>query len=395
MAATNINRVVLTGNLTRDPELRSTASGMSVCSLRVACNTRRKNNSTGDWEDKPNYFDVTVWGAQGENCARFLAKGRPVAIDGRLEWREWEERETGNKRQAIDIIADSVQFLGGRDDAQGGGGVHAALRRAGQRVRLPARAGRRHGEQRRRRGGRRHPVLSAKPGPAPPRGAPEPSIVPDNGSSMRAHVFDMDGTLLHGTTAPVLLAAALGEPEALAALETRFSSGAATTVQFARALHDMWGVVAPEVAQQAFAAAPVVANVREVLARHPPPRRALLPDHDVAGLLRRAVPRLRLRRRVRVALPALCDDAAGRVRHPQPGGQATARRPVLRRAWAPLDDAIAYGDSMSDVFLFEQVGVRVSVNGDHHLAERSDIAVEGTDLLLAYRAARELCDGGC
>jgi single-strand DNA-binding protein len=122
VAATNINRVVLTGNLTRDPELRSTASGMSVCSLRVACNTRRKNNSTGDWEDKPNYFDVTVWGAQGENCARFLAKGRPVAIDGRLEWREWEERETGNKRQAIDIIADSVQFLGGRDDAQGGGG---------------------------------------------------------------------------------------------------------------------------------------------------------------------------------------------------------------------------------------------------------------------------------
>jgi single-strand DNA-binding protein len=122
VAATNINRVVLTGNLTRDPELRSTASGMSVCSLRVACNTRRKNNSTGEWEDKPNYFDVTVWGAQGENCARFLAKGRPVAIDGRLEWREWEERETGNKRQAIDIIADAVQFLGGRDDVQGGGG---------------------------------------------------------------------------------------------------------------------------------------------------------------------------------------------------------------------------------------------------------------------------------
>lgn len=121
MAATNINRVVLTGNLTRDPELRSTASGMSVCSLRVACNTRRKDQSTGEWTDKPNYFDVTVWGAQGENCARFLAKGRPVAIDGRLEWREWEGQD-GGKRQAIDIIADSVQFLGGRDDAGGGGG---------------------------------------------------------------------------------------------------------------------------------------------------------------------------------------------------------------------------------------------------------------------------------
>jgi single-strand DNA-binding protein len=120
VAATNINRVVLTGNLTRDPELRSTASGMSVCSLRVATNTRRKNQSTGEWEDRPNFFDVTVWGAQGENCARFLAKGRPVAIDGRLEWREWETPE-GHKRQAVDIIADSVQFLGGREDGPGGG----------------------------------------------------------------------------------------------------------------------------------------------------------------------------------------------------------------------------------------------------------------------------------
>jgi single-strand DNA-binding protein len=120
VAATNINRVVLTGNLTRDPELRSTGSGMSVCSLRVACNTRRKDQTTGDWVDKPNYFDVTVWGAQGENCARFLAKGRPVAIDGRLEWREWQD-QNGNNRQAIDIIADAVQFLGSRDDNGGGG----------------------------------------------------------------------------------------------------------------------------------------------------------------------------------------------------------------------------------------------------------------------------------
>jgi single-strand DNA-binding protein len=121
VAATNINRVVLTGNLTADPELRSLPSGTSVCKLRVACNTRRKNNATGDWEDKPNYFDVTVWGAQGENCARYLSKGRPVAIDGRLEWREWEANDGSGKRQAVDIIAESVQFLGGRDDAGGGG----------------------------------------------------------------------------------------------------------------------------------------------------------------------------------------------------------------------------------------------------------------------------------
>ena len=71
MAATNINRVVITGNLTRDPELRSTPSGTSVCSLRVAVNSRRKDER-GQWVDKPNYFDVTVWGAQGENCAQYL-----------------------------------------------------------------------------------------------------------------------------------------------------------------------------------------------------------------------------------------------------------------------------------------------------------------------------------
>ena len=127
MAATNINRVVLTGNLTRDPELRSTQSGTAVCSLRVACNTRRRNAATGDWEDKPNFFDVTVWGAQGENCSRFLSKGRPVAIDGRLEWREWED-QNGNKRQNVEIIAESVQFLGSRDDASmssGGNGFTA------------------------------------------------------------------------------------------------------------------------------------------------------------------------------------------------------------------------------------------------------------------------------
>ena len=119
MAATNINRVILTGNLTRDPELRSLPSGTSVCSLRVAVNTRRKDQS-GEWVDKPNYFSVTVWGAQGDNCARYLSKGRPVAIDGRLEWREWEAKE-GGKRESIEIVADSVQFLGGREEGGGNG----------------------------------------------------------------------------------------------------------------------------------------------------------------------------------------------------------------------------------------------------------------------------------
>jgi single-strand DNA-binding protein len=118
--AANINRVVLLGNLTRDPELRHTPSGMAVCSLRIAVNTRRKDGGTGEWTEKPNYFDVTVWGNQGENCAQYLSKGRPVAIDGRLEWREWDAQD-GTKRQAVEIIADSVQFLGGRGEGEGGG----------------------------------------------------------------------------------------------------------------------------------------------------------------------------------------------------------------------------------------------------------------------------------
>ena len=117
----SINRVVLVGNLTRDPELRHTPSGMGVCSLRVAVNTRRKDSATGEWTEKPNYFDVTVWGNQGESCAQYLSKGRQVAIDGRLEWREWEAQD-GSKRQAVEIVADTVQFIGGRGEGGGAGG---------------------------------------------------------------------------------------------------------------------------------------------------------------------------------------------------------------------------------------------------------------------------------
>jgi single-strand DNA-binding protein len=113
----NINRVVLVGNLTKDPELRHTPSGTAVCKLRVAVNTRQKDQ-TGQWTDKPNYFDVTVWGNQGESCAQYLAKGRPIGIDGRLDWREWEAQD-GTKRQAVEIIAENVQFLGGRGDGEG------------------------------------------------------------------------------------------------------------------------------------------------------------------------------------------------------------------------------------------------------------------------------------
>jgi len=115
----NINRVILVGNLTKDPELRHTPSGTAVCSLRIAVNSRRRDE-TGQWVDKPNYFDVSIFGNQAESSAQYLSKGRPVGIDGRLDWREWDAQD-GSKRQAVSIIAESVQFLGGRGDAPEGG----------------------------------------------------------------------------------------------------------------------------------------------------------------------------------------------------------------------------------------------------------------------------------
>ena len=115
----NINRVVLVGNLTKDPELRHTPSGTAVCQLRIAVNSRRRDEA-GQWVDKPNYFDVSIFGNQAESSAQYLSKGRPVGIDGRLDWREWDAQD-GSKRQAVQIIAESVQFLGGRGDAAEGG----------------------------------------------------------------------------------------------------------------------------------------------------------------------------------------------------------------------------------------------------------------------------------
>jgi single-strand DNA-binding protein len=124
VAGSNINRVIITGNLTRDPELRSLPSGTNVCELRVAVNSSRKDEN-GNWVDKPNYFNVKVWGAQGENCSTYLSKGRPVAVDGRLDWREWEASDGSGKRQSVEIVADRVQFLGSRDSGGQGNGYQA------------------------------------------------------------------------------------------------------------------------------------------------------------------------------------------------------------------------------------------------------------------------------
>ena len=115
----NINRVTITGNLTRDPEVRTTGSGMTVCELGVAVNHRRKDQSTDQWIEEPNYFNVVVFGSQGDNCAQYLSKGRPVAVDGRLKWSSWEDKNGGGKRSKVEIVAQTVQFLGSRGDNPG------------------------------------------------------------------------------------------------------------------------------------------------------------------------------------------------------------------------------------------------------------------------------------
>lgn len=125
----SINRVVITGNLTRDPELRATGSGMAVLQLGIAVNDRRKNQQTGEWEDVPNFFDVVVFGSRGESLSRFLSKGSKVAIEGKLRWRSWETPE-GDKRSKVEIIADDIEFMssrgeGGGNSGGGGGGYSA------------------------------------------------------------------------------------------------------------------------------------------------------------------------------------------------------------------------------------------------------------------------------
>jgi single-strand DNA-binding protein len=121
----SINKVLISGNLTRDPELRATASGMPVLGLGVAVNDRRKNQSTGEWEDYPNFIDCTMFGSRAESVSHFLSKGSKVAIEGKLRWSQWER--DGQKRSKIEVIIDEIEFLSSRGStvsaAPGGGGV--------------------------------------------------------------------------------------------------------------------------------------------------------------------------------------------------------------------------------------------------------------------------------
>lgn len=115
----DLNRVTLVGRLTRDPELRQTAGGTSVCSIRLAVTSRV--NRGGEWGDQSNYFDVTVFGRQAETAETYLSKGRRIGVDGRLSWREWQAQD-GTKRQSVEVIANDLFFLDSRGDGGEGGG---------------------------------------------------------------------------------------------------------------------------------------------------------------------------------------------------------------------------------------------------------------------------------
>ncbi|OUO92379.1 single-stranded DNA-binding protein [Gordonibacter sp. An230] len=116
----SINRVIISGNLTRDPELRSTAGGMPVLGFGVAVNDRRKNQQTGEWEDYPNFIDCTMFGARAEALSRYLSKGTKVSIEGKLRWSQWERE--GQKRSKIEVIVDELEFMSSRSDSSSYGG---------------------------------------------------------------------------------------------------------------------------------------------------------------------------------------------------------------------------------------------------------------------------------
>jgi len=111
----SFNKVMLMGNLTRDPELRYTSGGQAVCNFSLAIN-RYFNDKQGERKEETTFMRITVWGKQGENCAQYLSKGRSAFVEGRLQSRSWET-EDGQKRSAVDVVADSVQFIGGRNDS--------------------------------------------------------------------------------------------------------------------------------------------------------------------------------------------------------------------------------------------------------------------------------------
>lgn len=129
----SLNKVFISGNLTRSPELRQTQGGTSVLTLGVAVNERRKNPKTGEWEDHPNFVDCTMFGDRAKAVSRYLSKGSKVAIEGRLRYRSWEK--DGQKRSKLEVVVDEIEFMSQRkaesdgfqdqSDSYSGGGQSA------------------------------------------------------------------------------------------------------------------------------------------------------------------------------------------------------------------------------------------------------------------------------
>ncbi|MEG0503226.1 MAG: single-stranded DNA-binding protein [Raoultibacter sp.] len=132
----SINRAIISGNLTRDPELRSTAAGLPVLGFGVAVNDRRKNQQTGEWEDHPNFIDCVMFGARAESLSRFLSKGTKVSIEGKLRWSQWERE--GQKRSKIEIIVDEIEFMSNRNDSTSASSGNYAPAASGAAPRIDA-----------------------------------------------------------------------------------------------------------------------------------------------------------------------------------------------------------------------------------------------------------------
>ena len=118
----SINKVIITGNLTRDAELRSTPSGAQLLNVGIAVNDRRRNRQTDQWEDYANFFDCTMWGERAQKIAQYLSKGTKVAIEGRLHYSAWDDKNTGQRRSKVDITITDIEFMSSRNGGGNGGG---------------------------------------------------------------------------------------------------------------------------------------------------------------------------------------------------------------------------------------------------------------------------------
>ena len=117
----SLNRVLLIGNLGADPEVRYTQGGSAVANFRIATTEVWNDRGSGERNERTEWHRIVVWGKQAENCGEYLKKGRTVFVEGRIQTREWQDKD-GNKRYTTEIVANNVQFLGGRGEGGGGGG---------------------------------------------------------------------------------------------------------------------------------------------------------------------------------------------------------------------------------------------------------------------------------